>query len=147
MIPFFGTLHKKTMKNVYPVIIKQDDDCYLVYVPDIDRNTEGYSLYDAIVMARDLIGTYSLDYDLPEPSNEDTALRLTKEKMDDDEFTWSDGTMVLVDIDVDAYRKRFQNKAVKKNCSIPYWLNEKAEAAGINFSRVLQEALIEKLEE
>ena len=36
-------------------------------------------------------------------------------------------------------------KAVRKNISLPSWLNEKAEKEGINFSRVLQEALLDKL--
>jgi antitoxin HicB len=35
---------------------------------------------------------------------------------------------------------------VKKNCTIPLWLNEKAEALGINFSKVLQDALVQKLD-
>ena len=40
-----------------------------------------------------------------------------------------------------------RNRAVKKNCTIPYWLNEKAEAMGLNFSKVLQNALIEQVGE
>ncbi len=39
------------------------------------------------------------------------------------------------------YRKRFNHKAVKKNLTIPEWLNEAAAAAGVNFSQVLQDAL------
>ncbi len=51
----------------------------------------------------------------------------------------------LVDIDLDEYKKRLMNKAVKKTLSIPYYLNERAENEGINFSRVLQDALKENL--
>ena len=43
------------------------------------------------------------------------------------------------------YRKRFNNKAVKKTLTVPEWLNEAAVEAGINFSQVLQEALTKKL--
>lgn len=50
-----------------------------------------------------------------------------------------------VDVDFAEYRKKVDNRAVKKNCTIPYWLNVKAEKAGINFSKVLQEALLEVL--
>lgn len=133
------------MKNVYPVFMKQDGKDYLVYIPDIDRMTEGSSFYDAIYMARDLLGTWSLDFQLPEPSSIEEAIRIAKEKADDEEFTWSDGIPVFVDIDTEEYRKKLNTKSVKKNCTIPSWLNDKAEAAGINFSRVLQDALIEKL--
>lgn len=44
-----------------------------------------------------------------------------------------------------AYKKRTSSKAVKKTLSIPEWLNEEATSMGINFSQVLQEALISKL--
>lgn len=45
-----------------------------------------------------------------------------------------------------AYKKRTSSKAVKKTLSIPEWLNEEATSMGINFSQVLQEALISKLQ-
>lgn len=51
----------------------------------------------------------------------------------------------LVGCDTIAYRRFFDNKAVKKTLSIPSWLNDMAERAGINFSGTLQEALKTKL--
>jgi len=54
-------------------------------------------------------------------------------------------TVTLVDVDVDAYRRKLDNRAVRKNLTVPFWLNEQAERAGINFSCVLQEALKQKL--
>ncbi len=39
----------------------------------------------------------------------------------------------------------YHNKSVKKTLTIPEWLNESATMAGFNFSQVLQEALISKL--
>lgn len=48
--------------------------------------------------------------------------------------------------DTDRYRKQNLNKAIKKTLTIPEWLNEKALAQGINFSQVLQEALLERLQ-
>ena len=133
------------MQNVYPVLISKDTDGYLVYVPDIDGMTQGNSLYEAMFMARDLLGTYSLDHELPEPSSIEQAVRLAKEHADSDDFKWSAGTPYFIDIDTEAYRRQLNTKAIRKNCTIPSWLNDKAEAAGINFSRVLQDALIDKL--
>lgn len=44
-----------------------------------------------------------------------------------------------------SYRKRFANTAVKKTLTIPSWLNEEATTLGVNFSQVLQEALMQKI--
>lgn len=43
------------------------------------------------------------------------------------------------------YQKKHNARAVKKTLSIPEWLNEEAVAMGVNFSQVLQEALMNKL--
>ena len=49
-----------------------------------------------------------------------------------------------VDIDSDEYRRKIDTKVVRKNVSLPSWLNYEADKAGINVSRVLQDALMEK---
>ncbi len=51
----------------------------------------------------------------------------------------------LVTVDVEEYAKTHFNKSVKKTLSIPNWLNREAINKKINFSQVLQEALIAKL--
>ena len=51
----------------------------------------------------------------------------------------------MVDIDFAEYRKRADNKTVRRNVTLPNWLNQEAEYAGINVSKVLQEALMTKL--
>ena len=43
------------------------------------------------------------------------------------------------------YRKMYSSKAVKKTLTIPEWLNEEAVSIGVNFSQVLQEALLAKV--
>lgn len=40
----------------------------------------------------------------------------------------------------------YNNKSVKKTLTIPEWLNEAAIAMDLNFSQVLQEALIAKIQ-
>ena len=58
----------------------------------------------------------------------------------------SEGEFVnYIACDTLAYRKMYNNKAIKKTLTIPEWLNEEAAAIGVNFSQVLQEALIQKL--
>lgn len=136
------------MKGVYPTFIAKCDADFLVYVPDWDIYTEGSSFLDAIEMARDAIGLKGIDYeddgkDMPLASDYDTAT--VKAKADVEIFDYSKGILTMVDVDFAEYRKKHDNRMVKKNCTIPYYLNAIAEKEGINFSRVLQEALMEKL--
>ena len=51
----------------------------------------------------------------------------------------------LVDIDFDVYRRKVDTKTVRRNVTLPNWLNQEAEEAHINVSKVLQEALMAKL--
>ena len=52
------------------------------------------------------------------------------------------GFVNLIVLDMDAYAEKYGEKAVRKNLTIPAWLNTYAEANNINFSRVLQDALV-----
>ena len=130
------------MKAAYPVIFREDKSDkvpFYVYVPDLDVSTQGTSMTDAIEMARDAIQLkiVSLEddkQDVPEPNTVEA-----KTKKGD--------ILSYVDIDSTRYRAALKNLSAKKNCTIPQWLAEKAEKAGINFSRILQDALISKLEE
>lgn len=133
------------MQEAYPVFIKQYKKEYLVYVPDMGIYTEGKSIADAMAMARDAIGLKGIDLEdekvmLPVPSDEKQAR--AKVLSDADEtFDYSDGYYTLVDVDFTEYRRKMDNRAVKKNCTIPYRLCIQAEKAGVNFSKLLQEAL------
>lgn len=138
------------MKEAYPVFIKQQGQDFLVYVPDWDIYTEGKNFTDAIAMARDAIGLKGMDYQenhnrLPAVSTPENAIRLAAAEASED-FSFADGTLTFVDVDFIAYRNKLRNRSVKKNCTIPYWLNEKAEQMGINFSQALQEALMARVE-
>lgn len=136
------------MKKVYPTFIAQSGKDYLVYVPDMDLYTEGKSMEDAIDMARDAIGLAGIGYEddgreLPEPS--DYARALEKAKEDTEIFDYSKGIQTLVDIDFSEYRRRIDHKMVRRNVTLPNWLNAEAEKEKINVSKVLQEALAARL--
>ena len=47
----------------------------------------------------------------------------------------------MVDVDLAEYRRQYDNRAVRKNCTVPYWMTVKADEAGLNYSRVLQDAI------
>ena len=136
------------MKQVYPTFIAEYKGDFLVYVPDMDIYTEGKSMADAIEMARDAIGLKGIDYEddgkeFPVPSTAKAAVEKAKE--DTEVFDYSTGILTFVDIDFSAYRKRRDNRTVRRNVTLPNWLNVEAEKAHINVSRVLQEALMVKL--
>lgn len=124
------------MKKVYPIILTKDSFGYLVTIPDFNINTQGRDLAEAIFMARDAIGLMGIDM---EEEGKELPEATEAKKINENDI------VTLVDIDFTEYRKKADNRAVKKNCTIPHWLSVEAEKAGINFSRVLQEALIEKL--
>ena len=61
------------MKQAYPIILTPSENGYVVYVPDLDINTEGQDLADAIDMAADAIGLWGLSArdlgrEIPAPS-------------------------------------------------------------------------------
>lgn len=129
------------MKTCYPVILSKTESGsgYLVTIPDFNNNTFGATIPEAVGMARDainLVGVTLQDEHEPLPAPSD----LNAIECKDGEIK------TLVDVDFDAYRRMIDNRSVKKNCTIPSWLNEKAEAANINFSAVLQEALKQRLQ-
>lgn len=125
------------MKKAYPIILTPDEPGYLVYVPDLDINTEGKDLADAIEMASDAISLcgickQDIGQEIPEPSS---ALPSCGEN--------EIAAFALVDFD--AYRRANDMRTVRKNVTLPNYLNELAEQAGVNFSQVLQEGLKQRL--
>lgn len=137
------------MKSVYPVFIAQCDQDFLVFIPDWDIYTEGKSMLDAIAMARDAIGLKGIDYEddgkeMPEVSSYEAAIQKAKE--DTEIFDYTQGILTMVDVDFAEYRRKHDNRMVKKNCTIPYYLNVEAEKLGINFSKLLQDALLQKID-
>lgn len=127
------------MKAVYPIVLSEGKEHIIVYVPDFDINTQGKDVADAMEMARDAIGIIGIDI-------EDENEMLPIPSMLDDVQKENDSDIVtLVDVDFGEYRRRNDMRAVKKNCTIPSWLNFEAEKAGMNFSAILQTALKQEL--
>ena len=128
------------MKYIYPAIFTEENEGgYSVNFPDIDGCfTCGDDLNDALFMANDVLSLMLVDFEdnkvtIPTPSR---ALDIS---LKDNEF------VSLVQCDTIQYRKLLNNKAVKKTLTIPAWLNESATKMGLNFSQVLQEALMQKV--
>ena len=103
--------------------------------------TQGDNLAHAIEMAIDAASGWILSSleegeNIPEPS-----------KLENIELEYNNGMINYVMLDIDSYAEKYGDKAVRKNLTIPAWLNTLAEKHDINFSRILQNALQAELKE
>lgn len=127
------------MKLSYPACFYQDHETgnYTVEVPDLPGCvTGGPTLADAILMAEDAASGWVLD-ELEDGKPIPNATPVQSITPDEGGFV-----SVLV-LDMDAYAEKYGSAAVRKNCTIPAWLNTFAEARHINFSKVLTDGLTE----
>lgn len=128
-------------KLFYPALFhKAEEGGFWISFPDLPEClTQGDNMEQAYEMAVEALGL-TLTYREENKEEIPTPTSIDKVKVEKDSF------LVIVEFDMVAYKKRNNSKAVKKTLSIPEWLNEEAIAKGINFSQVLQEALINKIQ-
>ncbi len=127
-------------KMFYPAIFhKAEEGGFWVTFPDVPEcMTQGDDMNQAYEMAVEALGLAI------------TSRRKGREEIPTAsqpcDFIVQDGEMcILIEFDMLAYQKRTNARAVKKTLSIPQWLNEEATEMGVNFSQVLQEALMKKI--
>lgn len=126
------------MRYAYPIIIsKNENDDFLAFIPDFNVGTQGNDFADVIRMSRDVIGAMGIDMlddgeELPQPFTVDYDVEIRE-------------VSSLVDIDFDEYRYMLDMRPVRRNVTLPSWLNAAADRAGINVSAVLQAALKKEL--
>ncbi len=122
----------------YPAVFHKEESGYWISFPDFPECfTEGDDMQQAYERAMDALGLaiVSRKEEKEEIPNPTEVTKLKEE----------DGMVVIIGFDMIAYQKKHSSRAVKKTLSIPEWLNEEAMEMGINFSQVLQEALLNKL--
>lgn len=122
------------MKAAYPVILTPGEKFVIVYVPDFGINTQGTDYANAMEMARDAIGLMGIDL---EDDGEAIPAASALQSVEVPE----DGVVTLVDVDFTEYRRRHEQRTVRRNVSLPAWLDAAAADAGLNVSAVLQAAL------
>ena len=103
-------------------------------------------LTDAMEMARDAIGLKGIDLEddekeIPTASDYDNAFRMARENSDI--FDYSQGILTMVDVNFFDYRRKRDMKMVRRNVTLPNWLNREAERLQLNVSKILQDALSE----
>jgi predicted RNase H-like HicB family nuclease len=127
------------MKLTYPAIFYSWDDGpgYTVEVPDLPGCvSEGATLAEAIFMGTDAASGWVL-------TELEDGKPVPKESAVTDIHPEDGGFVSLLVLDMDSYTEKYGNKAVRKNLTIPAWLNTFAESKHINFSKVLQDSLME----
>ncbi len=127
-------------KLFYPAVFhKAEEGGFWVTFPDIPEcMTQGDNMEDAYKMAVDALG---LSISTMEKEGEE----IPAASFPDEITVETGGIIMVIEFDLMEYRRRNRSRAVKKTLSIPEWLNEEAIKQGVNFSQVLQEALIEKI--
>lgn len=127
------------MKLTYPACLypcEGETGGYTAEIPDLPGCvSEGSSLADAILMATDAASGWVLD-ELEDGKSAPKASPVEKIIPNDGGFV----TMLV--LDMDAYAEKYGEKAVRKNLTIPAWLNTFAEKNHINFSQLLQDSLV-----
>ena len=125
------------MTKVYPVILTPCESSFIVTVPDLDINTQGKDIAEAIYMARDAIGLWGIceqddGRDIPEPSSIEPPHEAHEL------VSW-------IDIDFDKYRRANDMMSERTNITLPRYLKNLANDAGLNLSQELQARLKEVL--
>ena len=127
-------------KLFYPALFhKAEEGGFWITFPDLPECiTEGDDMQEAYEMASDALGLAIVSREksnepLPTPSEPDTI------PAEPNAFC------VVVEFDLLSYQRKHNSRAVKKTLSIPEWLNQAAIEMNINFSQVLQDALIQKV--
>lgn len=127
-------------KYVFPAVFTPEGEFYVVDFPDIPNcYTQGEGLNDALEMANDVLclTLYHMEKEgktIPLPSD-----------IHDIKINENNSFVSLVGCNTFEYQKFYEKKSIKKTLTIPQWLNTAAEQNHINFSAVLQTALMEKL--
>ena len=109
------------MKEAYPILISPAEGGFVVYIPDFNINTEGDTLTDALEMAKDAIGIIGIEMEdrkqaLPTPSEVKAVIKETENDI-----------VSLVAVDFSEYRTQNDIRTVRRNVTLPSWLDFEAK--------------------
>ena len=146
------------MKVIYPVLFYEEENGdYSVFVPDLEKalNTSaatcGSTLEEAMAMAEELIAGLVLDemeegHKIPKASKiENLSFEEFEKHLDIDNWNYVSKFKTYIAVDLNAFAEKWGKELIKKTVNIPKWINTKAESLKINFSKTLEEALLQKI--
>jgi len=124
------------MKAVYPVIVTPiSNGKYMAETPDLPTCvTSGRSIQEALDNAREALhGCLCVLEDdnqsLPQPS--------APESIEHEGGT----ALALISVDTVQHRREHDQRAVRKNVSMPAWMAERADRLNLNLSQIIQDSL------
>lgn len=119
---------------VYPAVFHPNDDgSYTITYPDLPGCiSEGKSLGNAVYMAQTAL-TQWIEYLTDKKQSIPSASDLKSIDLSPEEFV----SLIRADVK--------DGRAVKRTVSIPKWMDDKVTETGLSLSRVLQDALKERL--
>ncbi|WP_311678595.1 type II toxin-antitoxin system HicB family antitoxin [Sneathia vaginalis] len=140
---------------IYPAIFFEEEVVgYSVFFPGFPFATQGENINDAFYMSTEFLGIQLNDYyeehkEFPTPLdiNKIDVEEFMKKELNstDEEIKNAKYFKTLVPIDYYRFLKLSDKKIIRKNVSIPRWLNKIGKRNNINFSKVLKEALMKEL--
>jgi predicted RNase H-like HicB family nuclease len=141
------------MKVIYPVLFYEEkENGYSVFVPDLNNaSTCGSTLEDAMSMAEELIAGIVLDEmeennKIPISSKiEEVSFEKLEKTLDIENWDYISKFKTYIAVDTTDFAEKWGKELIKKTVNIPKWVNTKAENLKINFSKTLEEALLEKI--
>lgn len=141
------------MKVIYPVLFYEEKESgYSVFVPDLQNSsTCGETLENAMYMAEDLIAGIILDLieegnKIPKASKiEEVSFEGLEDSLEIEDWDYVSKFKTYIVVDISAFAEKWGKELVKKTVNIPKWVNTKAEELKINFSKTLEEALLERI--
>ncbi|TNJ64240.1 type II toxin-antitoxin system HicB family antitoxin [Paenibacillus hemerocallicola] len=125
---------------LYPVVIEQTESNLSMYFPDFPgAAVTAVDLVEGLARAKELLAFRIVELEetgqpLPDPS--------APEKIELEEAS---DRIVFLEVFIPPYRDAAANKAVTKNCTLPKWLRDEGDKAGLNFSLILQNGLKDAL--
>ncbi|HFR3441136.1 TPA: type II toxin-antitoxin system HicB family antitoxin, partial [Streptococcus suis] len=120
----------------YPAIFHKDEQGYWVEFPEFSGGTQGDNLEEAMYNAREFLESSIALYI-------DEGMELPKAS-DIKELSAPDGFVSMIQADPTPYIKN--NKAIRKNVTVPEWLTKLADREGLNYSEILTTALETRLQ-
>ena len=146
------------MKVIYPVLFYEEKEGgYSVFVPDLEKalnttaTTCGSTLEEAMEMAEDLIAGLLLDEmeegnQIPKASKiENISFEELEKRLDIKNWDYISKFKTYISVDISSFAEKWGKELIKKTVNIPKWINTKAESLKINFSKTLEEALLQKI--
>lgn len=130
-------------KGVYQILFKKEGSGFDIYIPGAEVRLQAPDIVKAHRFSQDAIVR-----DAIRMVNEEIPRHIPNHNMDapiPKEYENYDRAWIVVDFNL--LHKEMRIKAVRRNVTIPLWMDIEARRRDYNVSQLLQERLLQKIEE